>query len=525
LNTEVVLKLPKLTQSELAQQHGIEDPKNIYYNLSIPELYEEMIRRGEGQIGEGGTLVAYTGVHTGRSPADRFIVEEPGTQSDIHWGAINKPISAESFDRLHKKILEYYKGKDLFVRDLYVCAHPDYQKKVRVINEYAWHNVFVNNLFIRPDEKDLPHDSVGFTVLSAPGVKADPETDGTRSETFIILNFEKRMAIIGGTEYAGEMKKSVFSALNFLLPKSNVFPMHCSANVGNEKDVALFFGLSGTGKTTLSADPQRPLIGDDEHGWFDGGVFNFEGGCYAKAIKLNPETEPEIYDASLQFGTVLENVAMDPETRRIDFDSVEHTENTRVAYQIDALKCIVPDGVGGTPKTIFMLTYDAFGVLPPISRLTPEQAMYFFTLGYTAKVAGTERGVDEPQATFSSCFGSPFMPRPPLFYAEMLKDKLESSGATVWLLNTGITGGPYGIGKRMPLPQTRALVTAAVDGSLLSGSFEDVPIFGLSVPSSCPGVDDKLLQPKKSWSDPAEYDAKANELQARFEEEFAKHQG
>ena len=517
--------MAKLTENELAEQHGIKNPKNIYYNLSVPELYEEMVKRGEGQIGEGGTLIAYTGVHTGRSPADRFVVEEPGTQKDIGWGDINKPISAESFDRLHKKILEYYEGKDLFVRDLFVCAHPEYRKKVRVINEYAWHNVFVNNLFIRPDDKDLPHDSVSFTVLSAPGVKADPETDGTRSETFIILNFEKRMAIIGGTEYAGEMKKSVFSALNFLLPNVGVFPMHCSANAGKDGDVALFFGLSGTGKTTLSADPDRPLIGDDEHGWFDDGVFNFEGGCYAKAIKLNPETEPEIYNASLEFGTVLENVEIDPVTRKIDFDSSKFTENTRVAYPIDALEHIVPDGLGGIPKTIFMLTYDAFGVLPPISRLTPEQAMYFFTLGYTAKVAGTERGVSEPQATFSSCFGAPFMPRPPLFYAAMLKEKLESSGATVWLLNTGITGGPYGVGKRMPLPETRALVTAAVDGSLTSGSFEEVPIFGLSVPCSCPGVDDKLLQPKKSWSDPAEYDAKASELQARFEEEFAKHKG
>jgi len=360
----------KVTESELAQQHGIKNTKNIFYNSSIPELYEEVIRRGEGKIGEGGTLLAYTGSHTGRSPADRFIVKEPGTENDILWGAVNKPISPESFDRLLGKILEYYRGKDIFVRDLYVCAHPDYRTNVRVINEYAWHNVFVNNLFIRPPAADLPHESVGFTVMCAPGVKADPETDGTRSETFIILNFEKRMAIIGGTEYAGEMKKSVFSALNFLLPNQGVFPMHCSANVGREGDVALFFGLSGTGKTTLSADPGRPLIGDDEHGWYDGGVFNFEGGCYAKAIKLNPETEPEIYGASLSFGSVLENVAVDPETREIDFDSDQFTENTRVAYQIDSLNSVVPDGVGGMPKTIFMLTYDAFGVLPPISKLT-----------------------------------------------------------------------------------------------------------------------------------------------------------
>ena len=521
----MLLKLPKLTKSQLAEQNGIEDPSNIYYNLSIPELYEEMVKRGEGIIGEAGTLVASTGVHTGRSPADRFIVEEPGTKDDINWGEINRPISPENFDKLHKKILDYYKGKDLFVRDLFVCAHPDYRKKVRVINEYAWHNIFVNNLFLRPDEKDLPHDTLGFTVMSAPGVKADPEEHGTRSETFIILNFEKRMAIVGGTGYAGEMKKSVFSALNFLLPKAGVFPMHCSANVGESGDVALFFGLSGTGKTTLSADPNRPLIGDDEHGWYDNGVFNFEGGCYAKAIKLNPETEPEIYDASLRFGSVLENVKIDEDTRKIDFDSNEHTENTRVAYQIDALESIVPEGMGGVPKTIFMLTYDAFGVLPPISKLTPEQAKYFFTLGYTAKVAGTERGVKEPQVTFSSCFGSPFMPRPPLFYAEMLKDKLESSGATVWLLNTGITGGPYGIGERMPLPDTRALVTAAVDGSLNNAEFEEIPVFGLKVPCTCPGVDDKLLVPRKSWSDPAEYDAKASELQAKFEEEYAKHKG
>lgn len=515
--------MQKLTEKELAEQHGIKNASNIYYNLPIPALYEEVIRREEGIIGEEGTLVAYTGTHTGRSPADRFIVKEPGTENDINWGPVNKPISPEHFDLLHKKILDYYEGKDLFVRDLQVCAHPDYRKNVRIINEYAWHNVFVNNLFLRPDQNDLPHETVGFTVLCAPGVKATPETDGTRSETFIILNFEKRMAIIGGTEYAGEMKKSAFSALNFLLPRSGVFPMHCSANVGKDGDVALFFGLSGTGKTTLSADPDRALIGDDEHGWFDNGVFNFEGGCYAKAIKLSAKTEPEIYHASLRFGSVLENVKIDNETKKIDFDSVEHTENTRVAYQIDSLTNIVPEGIGGIPKTIFMLTYDAFGVLPPISKLTTEQAMFYFTLGYTAKVAGTERGVSEPQATFSSCFGSPFLPRPPLFYAGMLKEKLEKSGATVWLLNTGITGGPYGVGERMPLPQTRALVTAAVDGTLDKGSFNEVEIFGLQVPTSCPGVDDKLLEPKKSWKDPAEYDSKAAELAARFEEEFAKH--
>lgn len=515
--------MKQITENELQEQHGIINPGHIYYNLSVPALYEEVIRRGEGEIAEAGTLVAYTAPHTGRSPQDRFIVKEPSTENDILWGAVNKPIEPRQFDSLYKKIIAYLEGKDLFVRDLYVCAHKDYRMPVRVINEYAWHNVFVNNLFIRPKPDDLPHDSVGFTVISAPGVTADPEEDGTRTGTFIVLNFEKRIAIIGGTNYAGEMKKSVFTALNYLLPREGVFPMHCSANVGSEEDVSLFFGLSGTGKTTLSADPERALIGDDEHGWFDDGVFNFEGGCYAKAIKLSQKTEPEIYNASLRFGSVLENVKIDSETKKIDFDSDEHTENTRVAYQIDSLTNIVPESVGGIPKTIFMLTYDAFGVLPPISKLTPEQAMYYFTLGYTAKVAGTERGVSEPQATFSSCFGAPFLPRPPLFYAGMLKDKLEQSGATVWLLNTGITGGPYGVGDRMPLPQTRALVTAAVDGTLEKGSFNEVAVFGLQVPTSCPGVDEKLLEPKKSWSDPSEYDARAQELASRFEEEFAKH--
>jgi phosphoenolpyruvate carboxykinase (ATP) len=512
-----------IIEKELLDRHGIRNTGKIYYNAPVSALYEEAVKRGEGEIAEGGTLVAYTAPHTGRSPQDRFIVIEPSSEEEILWGPVNKSISPANFDSLYKKVADYLQGKDLFVRDLYICAHPEYRMRVRVINEFAWHNVFVNNLFIRPEPEELPHESVEFTVIAAPGVEADPETDGTRTGTFIVLNFDKRVAIIGGTRYAGEMKKSVFTVLNFLLPREGVFPMHCSANVGRDADVALFFGLSGTGKTTLSADPVRALIGDDEHGWFDQGVFNFEGGCYAKVIKLNPATEPEIYDASLKFGTVLENVEIDPRTRSIDFDSDRFTENTRSAYQIDSLKNIVPAGIGGIPKNVFMLTYDAFGVLPPISRLTTEQALYYFTLGYTAKVAGTERGVTEPQATFSSCFGAPFLPRPPLYYAGMLKRKLEESGASVWLLNTGITGGPYGVGKRMPLPQTRALVNAAVSGELDKGSFREVPVFSLMVPASCPGVDDKLLEPRKSWADPAAYDAKAEELKQRFEQEFAKH--
>ncbi|MGH7885516.1 MAG: phosphoenolpyruvate carboxykinase (ATP), partial [Thermodesulfobacteriota bacterium] len=350
-----------------------------------------------------------------------------------------------------------------------------------------------------------------------------PTIDGTRTETFILLNLNRRIALIGGTEYAGEMKKSVFTAMNYLLPEKNVFPMHCSANTGKNGDVALFFGLSGTGKTTLSADPDRDLIGDDEHGWFKDGVFNFEGGCYAKVIKLRQETEPEIYAASLRFGSIVENVEYDSHSRKINFDSDKFTENTRSAYQIDSLPGIVADGVGGAPKTIFMLTYDAFGVLPPISKLTSEQAMYFFLLGYTAKVAGTERGIKEPQATFSSCFGAPFLPRPPKFYGKMLKEKLEKSGAKVWLLNTGISGGPYGVGKRMPLPSTRALVTAAIDGTLLKGDFVEVPVFGLKVPTKCPNVDSNLLQPRLSWNNASDYDVKANELSKLFNEEYKKY--
>lgn len=508
---------------KILEQHGIKNPKNVHFNLSIPELYELSVKRGEGQIVDGGSLVAYTGAHTGRSPKDRFIVKEPSTENFIHWGPVNQPISPEAFDSLYDKVMNYFEGKEIFVRDLYVCAHPEYRKNVRVINEYTWHNLFVNNMFIRPELSEIPHKDVGFTVISAPGFKADPEVDGTRTETFILLNLEKKIALIGGTEYAGEMKKSVFAAMNFLLPNKNVFPMHCSANVGKEGDVSLFFGLSGTGKTTLSADPDRALIGDDEHGWYDKGVFNFEGGCYAKVIKLNPETEPEIYSATLKFGSIVENVEFDPLSRKIDFNSDKYTENTRSAYQIDSLQGIVPEGVGGIPNTIFMLTYDAFGVLPPISKLTSEQAMYFFLLGYTAKVAGTERGVSEPQATFSSCFGAPFLPRPPKFYGEMLKSKMEEHNANVWLLNTGISGGPYGVGQRMPLPSTRALVTAAIDGTLNKGEFTEVPVFGLQVPVKCPGVDSKLLQPRNSWASTEDYDSKANELKSLFEEESKKY--
>ncbi len=512
-----------LIGKEFLEYIGVKDPGPVRYNLSIPELYEEIVRRDEGKIAQGGTIVSYTGRHTGRSPKDRYIVKNPESANNISWGSINQPIEPDSFDKLYNKLLNYLDGKELYVRDLFVCAHPKYRIPIRVITEMAWHSVFVNNLFIRPESSELPHKSIGFTVVCVPSFKAVPEDDGTRSETFIILNFEKRLAVIGGTDYAGEMKKSVFTALNFLLPEQGVFPMHCSANVGSRGDVALFFGLSGTGKTTLSADPERDLIGDDEHGWFDEGVFNFEGGCYAKVINLDPKTEPEIHQASLQFGSVLENVAINPDTRAIDFYSDVYTENTRGAYPINYLPRIVPKGVGGVPETIFMLTYDAFGVLPPISKLNSDLAMFYFLLGYTAKVAGTERGVDEPQATFSSCFGAPFLPRPPAFYGNMLKERMEKYKVNVWLLNTGITGGPYGVGKRIPLPQTRALVRSAIDGTLEKGGFKETPIFALQIPKECPGVPKELLDPRKAWDDPKAYDLKAQELAKRFEVEFKRH--
>lgn len=510
---------------DVLSAHGIKTSGVVYHNLSVPRLYEEALARKEAVVADGGGLVAYTGKHTGRSPGDRFIVRDSRTKDLVNWGNVNRPISPANFNALYKGVAEHLSKKDVFVKDLRVCSHPEYGASVRVINELAWHNIFANNLFIRPRETfgKTPAAKPGFTVVCAPGFEADPAKHGTNSKTFIILNFSKNIALIGGTEYAGEMKKSIFTTLNFLLPDRDVFPMHCSANIGPRGDTALFFGLSGTGKTTLSADSERKLIGDDEHGWHSGGVFNFEGGCYAKAIRLNPETEPEIYSASMRFGSVLENVELDKRTRKPDFDSSRFTENTRVAYQIDALPGIVESGEGPAPKNIFMLTYDAFGVLPPISRLTARQAMDFFLLGYTAKVAGTERGVKEPQTTFSSCFGAPFLPRSPNFYAGMLEERMKKSGARVWLLNTGVSGGPYGVGQRMPLPQTRALVRAALDKSIDKGGFEKVPVFGLKAPKACPGVAAKLLQPRKCWKSPAQYDKKAAELKERFESELLRH--
>lgn len=504
------------------ERHGICRPGTVHWNLAEPELYEEAIKRGEGKLAQGGPLVVRTGKHTGRAPKDRFIVRDPPTGRKIAWGEVNKPFDLDRFEALHERLLDHLEGRELFVQDSYVCAHPRYRMPIRVITEYAWHSLFARNQFIRPETLDHPHEDVEFTVIAAPSFQANPERDGTRSETVILLDMSEKLALIGGSSYGGEVKKAVFTMLNFHLPERDVFPMHCSANIGERGDVALFFGLSGTGKTTLSTEPHRRLIGDDEHGWFEGGVFNFEGGCYAKVIDISAEDEPEIYRASTQFGTVLENVVIDPDTRAIDFDSDELTENTRATYPVTKLEHVELSGVGGVPRTVFMLSYDAFGVLPPIAKLDPEQAMRYFLLGYTAKVGGTERGVTEPQATFSSCFGAPFLPRPPEEYAQMLKERMERHGTSVWFLNTGITGGPYGVGRRMPLLETRALVHAALDGTLEEVPFEEDPTFGLQVPSRCPDVSSERLHPRRAWDDPRAYDEKARELAERFEEEFEK---
>ncbi|MGB7555443.1 MAG: phosphoenolpyruvate carboxykinase (ATP), partial [Candidatus Korobacteraceae bacterium] len=487
----------------------------VHRNLYPALLVEAALRRGEAELAARGSLVAVTGKRTGRSPKDKFTVEDAVTKNKIAWGSANQPISSDKFDALYERVLDYLKGKELFVQDLYCGADPKYRLPIQVINQYAWHNLFVRQLFIRPTSEELKTHKPEFTIVSAPGFKADPQRDGTNSEVFILINFSKKLVLIGGTEYAGEMKKSIFGIMNFLLPDRNVFPMHCSANIGADGVTALFFGLSGTGKTTLSADPSRRLIGDDEHGWSATGVFNFEGGCYAKCIRLSPENEPQIYNA-LGFGSVLENVVLDPITRIPDYDDDSKTENTRAAYPVEFIDNAVIPGFGGHPKNVVFLTADAFGVLPPVSKLTPEQAMYHFMSGYTAKVAGTEAGVTEPQATFSTCFGAPFMPLPPKVYAEMLGRRLREHKAQCWLVNTGWQGGGYGVGKRMSLPYTRAMVDALVEGKLANVEFEIEPAFGLSIPKSCPGVPPELLKPRNSWKDKVAYDKMAADLSARF---------
>ena len=501
---------------------GIIAPKAVYRNLPVPALVEKALQAGEGTLSETGALVVNTGKYTGRSPDDKFVVDYPSIHDEIAWGKVNVPMSPETFDQIYNKMVAYLQGRNIYIFDGFAGADPKYTQRFRIINELASQNLFIHQLLIRPEENQLENFQPDFTIIAAPGFKCVPELDGTNSEAAIIVSFEKRLVIIAGSQYSGEIKKSVFSVMNYLLPKNGVFPMHCSANIGKDGDAALFFGLSGTGKTTLSADPERMLIGDDEHGWSDNGVFNFEGGCYAKCINLSQENEPQIWNA-IKFGALVENVVMDPDTRKFDFNDGSLTENTRVGYPVEFIPNAAIPGVGGQPKTVVFLTADAFGVLPPIAKLDKDMAMFHFVSGYTSKLAGTERGITEPQATFSTCFGAPFLPLDPSVYAEMLGEKVAESNANVYLINTGWSGGSYGVGKRMSLKYTRAMVTAALTGALEDVKFELDPIFNVFVPTECPNVPSEILNPKNTWADKAEYDKTAKMLAARFTENFKKY--
>ncbi|HXE57115.1 MAG TPA: phosphoenolpyruvate carboxykinase [Gemmatimonadales bacterium] len=512
---------PVARDARLLAAEGL-NPPHVHRNLPPAALYEHAIRRGEGVVVEGGAFAASTTPHTGRSPNDKFVVAEPGAEADIWWEK-NARMDPAAFERLHADVRTHLDAQEVFVQDLYGGADPAYRLPVRFVTPNAWHALFVRNMFIRPPAADLAGFSPGFTVLHAPEFQADPARHGTRSGTFIAIHFGKALILVGGTRYAGELKKSIFTVLNYLLPRRGILSMHCSANLGPDGDTAVFFGLSGTGKTTLSADPTRRLIGDDEHGWSDRGVFNFEGGCYAKVIRLRAESEPEIYAATQRFGTILENVVVDARTRVVDFDSAALTENTRASYPIDFIPNHEPSGVGGHPRHIVYLTADAFGVMPPIARLTPEQAMYHFLSGYTAKVAGTERGVTEPSATFSACFGAPFLPLNPGVYARMLGEKIRQHGARVWLVNTGWTGGPYGVGSRMKLAYTRAMVRAALAGRLDGVAYRRDPVFGFEVPTAVPDVPAEVLVPRDTWADPAAYDAEAAKLATMFRDNFERY--
>ena len=502
---------------------GIVHPGRVVANASAAALVEHAVARREGVLTDLGAFSAFTGSRTGRSPKDKFTVRDAATAAQVDWSA-NQPIEPATFDRLRDLVRAYLQNRELFVFDGYACADPRHRLPLRVVTEKAWHSLFARCLLLRPRPEELTAFRPDWTILHAGDFHADPARDGTRSEVAVALNFEQKLIVACGTHYAGEIKKAVFSVLNYLLPQKGVFPMHCSANVGLAGDVALFFGLSGTGKTTLSADPDRRLIGDDEHGWSDDGVFNLEGGCYAKTIRLSAAGEPQIYNA-LRFGCVLENVPVDPLTRTPDFNSEHYTENTRAAYPVDFIPNCELSGVGGHPRNVFFLTCDAFGVLPPLARLTPEQAVEYFLCGYTAKVAGTEAGVTEPTPEFSTCFARPFLPLPPKRYAAMLREKTERLGVPVWLVNTGWTGGPPGVGRRMSLTHTRALLRAALTGQLAGVPFAPDPVFGLAVPTSCPGVPPHVLQPREAWADKAAYDAQAARLAAMFRDEYRKYAG
>jgi len=499
---------------------GITSVNRAFWNLSPEELMEQAVMRNQAVFTDSGAIAVSTGEFTGRSPKDRFIVEDELTKNSVDWGEINKPFDAQKYEQLRSKLLAYLKGKDVFVRDAYTCADEQYRLNIRLATEYPWSNQFAYNMFLRPTEEELLHFTPDWSVICAPGFQADSEVDGTRQHNFAIINFTEKQIIIGGTGYTGEIKKGVFSVLNYVLPKDHgILPMHCSANVGEKGDAAIFFGLSGTGKTTLSADPNRPLIGDDEHGWSENGIFNFEGGCYAKTIDLSAEKEPEIYHA-IKHRAILENIKFFKNTRTVDYANAEITQNTRVSYPIYHIDNAVQPARANHPNNIFFLTADAFGVLPPISKLTPAQAMYYFISGYTAKVAGTEAGIDDPEATFSACFGAPFLPLHPTQYAEMLGEKMRQHQTNIWLLNTGWTGGSYGVGHRIKIRHTRAMITAALTGELDQVEYETHDIFGLHLPKTCPEVPDEVLNPRGTWEDKAAYDRKASQLASSFVENF-----
>lgn len=510
-----------MSDKDFLTKLGIINIGNIHRNLAPARLVEIALAKEEGILASNGALTVKTGKYTGRSPLDRFIVDTQAVHDEIDWGKTNQPMSEENFRHIYYRLAAYLEEKELFIFDGFCGADKDFRIPIKVINQYAWQNLFIHQLLIRPTEEELAGHQPEFTLICAPGFNALKDTDHTRSEAFVLLNLEQKIIIIGGTCYAGEMKKAIFTTMNYLLPPKDACPMHCSANIGEEGDTALFFGLSGTGKTTLSADPERRLIGDDEHGWSDNGIFNFEGGCYAKCIKLSQKHEPQIWEA-IRFGSVLENVVLNNETRSPEYDSDLLTENTRAAYPVDYIPNAVIPGVGGHPKTIVLLTADAFGVMPPIAKLTPEQAIYHFLSGYTSKLAGTERGITEPQATFSTGFGEPFLPRFPMVYAKLLQEKIKKYEVKVYLVNTGWTGGAYGVGQRMSLPYTRAMIRAAINGDLTRVDYRTDGVFGFAVPKTCPGVPEEILNPRNTWQDKKEYDRSAQKLAERFIENFGK---
>jgi phosphoenolpyruvate carboxykinase (ATP) len=522
VQSPAVQEAGKLASDYGLQNHGLTNLRRVYWNLPTPALYEESVFRSEGRLTHLGPLLVSTGKHTARAAADKFVVREQTTEDRVWWGQYNRPFTGENFSGLLTRLQGYLQGRDVFVQDCYAGADPEYRLPIRIITQKAWHSLFARCMFLKIRNQDaLKKHIPEFTVIAVPGFLASPLVDGTRTETFIVLNFRERLAVIGGTSYAGEIKKTIFTVLNFLLPLDGVLSMHCSANVGPAGDVAIFFGLSGTGKTTLSADPKRRLIGDDEHGWSDNGVFNFEDGCYAKVIRLSPEAEPQIYACTRRFGTILENVTFDPVSRRLDLDDYRVTENTRAAYPLEYIENYLPQKRAGHPKNVIFLTCDASGVMPPIARLSPDQAIYHFISGYTSKIAGTEIGLGiEPEITFSTCFGGPFMVHHPYAYAELLKRKVLKHGADVWLVNTGWTGGPFGVGKRISIHHTRALLDAALEGKLSRVQYVKDPVFGFDVPASCEGVPSDILDPAGTWPSRDEYFKKYDALAARFIENF-----